>query len=80
MRGSSNMQPMNRMTHTLNSSCCLIRFFGGISTETSLRKMLAALEENTAVSWWVFAEKSLHASSLGKESPVVAEKLTNPYK
>lgn len=40
----------------------------------------AAVEENTAVSWWLFAEKSLHASSLGKGSPVVAEKLTNPYK
>lgn len=40
----------------------------------------AAAEENTAVSWWVFAEKSSHASFLGKGSPVVAEKLTNPYK
>lgn len=38
------------------------------------------LEENTAVSWWVFAEKSLQAPSLAKGAPVVAEKLTNPYK
>lgn len=38
------------------------------------------LEENTAVSWWVFAEKSLYAPSLGKGTPVVAEKLTDPYK
>jgi len=38
------------------------------------------LEDNTAMSWWVFAENSLRAPSLGKETPVVAEKLTDPYR
>lgn len=37
-------------------------------------------EEDPAVSWWVFAEKSWHASSLGKGTAVVAEKLANLYK
>lgn len=79
------MQQMKRMVRISQSShgslwevppqqcsCCPIGFISGHLNRDKP-------EENTAVSWWVFAEKSWHAPSLGKGTPVVAGKLTDPY-